>query len=142
MSSAIEDIYLALANLQLGGIKSRNLPEVSLLVEQGDLPLRLLLPSTLGEQTFRLVGSVQKIVWTIRDLCLWAPASAGSGIEQHAAAMQAYITAYFAAIKAFYGGGVTSQSHITQARFQVGAVVWNEVSHWAIDGSITVEEIA
>ena len=138
--SQVEAIYLTLANLDLGGIPSRNLPEINLLVEQGDMPVRLLMPSTRGEQEFVRVGSTQKVRWTIRDLCLWAPVSAGSGIEQYAAAMQAYIVAYLAALKDFYGGGLTPQSHVTGATFQMTPVTWGEMSCWAVDAQISVEE--
>jgi hypothetical protein len=140
--SQIEAIYRIIAGFDLGGIQSRNLPEIKLLVQQGDCPVRLLMPSTRGEQSFVLVGSTQKIQWRIRDLCLWAPVSEGQGIENFAQPMQDYIVAYLAAIKALYGGQVTSQAHIVGATFSMGPVIWDETQLWAVDTQLAVEEYA
>jgi len=135
--SAIGEIYLAIANLQLGGIVSRNLPDVQLEVEQADLPLRLLVPSTRGEGEFVAIGSLEKVTWTLRDLCLWAPLASGK-IEDVAAPMMEYVKAYVEALKALRSP--TAASVITGFTFQLTPQPWGEADYWAVDVTLTVEE--
>jgi len=135
--SALTEIYLAIANLSLGGVKSRNLPQVTLEVAEADLPLRILVPSTKSEASFIAIGDLSKIEWAIRDLCLWAPLGAGS-IEQYAEPMMDYIKAYITAIKAMRQP--TGQSCITGWVFQLGPIAWGEGKYWAVDVTLSVEE--
>src|SRR3970040_2682058 len=135
--SLIASIYLAIANLAIGGVKSRNLPEAQLAIEQADLPIRILLPSTKGDGSFVLVGSVEKVSWSIRDLCLWAPID--KDLVDVAEPMLRYITAYLTALKALRGP--TSQSHVAGFDFQIAPIEWNGASYWAVDATLSVEEV-
>lgn len=137
--SAISAIYKAIANFKISNVKSRNISKIKLIVKDADLPCRMLLPSTSGELSFVGIGSLNNITWVIRDLCLWAPLTAGSGIEQFADSMVGYIRLYVAAIKAHRNP--TNQSNITGIAFQMGPVPWAENDYWAIDVTLTVEEI-
>ena len=137
--SAISAIYKAIANFKISNVKSRNISKIKLIVKDADLPCRMLLPSTSGELSFVGIGSLNNITWVIRDLCLWAPLTAGSGIEQFADSMVGYIRLYVAAIKAHRNP--TNQSNITGIAFQMGPVPWAESDYWAIDVTLTVEEI-
>ena len=135
--SAIDDIYLAFANLDLGGITCRNLPEVTLEVAQADLPLRIMVPSTQGEGTFVMIGTLQKVEWAIHDLCLWAPMSGGNE-QQYFQPMMDYIKAYLTALKTLLTP--TDQSHLTGWTFQVGPRAWGDAQYWAVDATFSVEE--
>ena len=136
--SAIEAIYLAISNMKIGKVKSRNLPKVTLAVRNGSLPLRILVPSTAGDASFVAIGSLNKVEWAIRDLCLWAPLS-GGGIQQYAGPMTKYIKEYIKALKDLRAP--TSQSHITGYLMQMGPMPWADSDYWAVDCTITVEEI-
>jgi len=136
--SAIEEIYLALANLELGGVKSRNLPEVKLQVRLADLPLRILVPSTTGELSFIAIGTLNKITWDITDLCLWAPLS-GGGIEQYAAPMMDYVKSYLSEIKNMRNP--TSQSNIVGLGVELGPTPWADSDYWAIRMNLAIEEV-
>ena len=137
MTSAIEEVYLALSNLEIGGVKSRNLGQVKLEIRQADYPLRILLPSTRGEMSFVMIGSVQKITWKIRDLCLWAPVTAGE-VAQHAGPMLDYVRGYLEALRGLRGP--TGQSYVLGFSAQMGPVLWGDVDAWAVDCNVTVEE--
>lgn len=137
--SAISAIYKEIANFKISNVKSRNIDKINLIIKEADLPCRMLLPSTSGELSFVGLGSLNNITWVIRDLCLWAPLTAGSGIEQFADSMVGYIRLYLAAIKAHRN--LTNQSNITGIAFQMGPIPWAEKDYWAIDITLTVEEI-
>ena len=137
--SAIKTIYKEIANFKIGKVKSRNINKINLIVKGKDLPCRMLMPSTSGDMDFVGLGSLNNITWVIRDLCLWAPLSAGPGIEQYADSMVSYIRLYIAAIKALRNP--TDQSTITGVAFQMGPIPWAEKDYWAIDVTLTVEEI-
>lgn len=139
MSSAVSEIYTSLANMTISSIKVRNIDKVKLTINRGDLPVRMLLPSTAGELEFIAIGSLNKITWVIRDLCLWAPLSAGSGIEQFADGMVEYIKLYMAEIKS--NRTPTSLSNITGVAVQMGPIPWADKDYWAVDITLTVEEI-
>lgn len=135
--SGIDEIYLAVANLNLGGIVCRNLPEVTLEVGQADLPLRILIPSTQGDGQFVMIGTLQKVEWALNDLCLWAPIDGGS-IERYAEPMLAYIKAYLAALKTILTP--TAQSVLTGFTFEMKPRVWGEATYWAVNTLLAVEE--
>lgn len=135
--SAIDEIYLAIANLSLGGITCRNLPQVTLEVGQADLPLRIIVPSTRGEGTFVMIGTLQKVEWAIHDLCLWAPIGTAT-IEQYAQPMLDYIKAYLTALKGILTP--TDQSHLTGFTFEMAPRQWGEATYWAVDATFSVEE--
>ena len=135
--SAIDDIYLAFANLSLGGVKCRNLPDVTLEVAQADLPLRMMVPSTSNDGTFVMIGTLQKVEWALHDLCLWAPMGAGNE-DRYFQPMLDYIKAYLTAIKTVLTP--TDQSHLTGWTFQIGPRTWGEGQYWAVDVTLSVEE--
>jgi len=137
MTSAIEEVYLALASMEIGGVRSRNLGQVKLEIRQADYPLRILLPSTRGEMSFVMIGQIQKITWKIRDLCLWAPVTAGE-VAQHAGPMLDYVKGYLAALKELRAP--TGQSYTLGFSAQMGPVLWADVDAWAVDCNVTVEE--
>jgi hypothetical protein len=135
--SIILDIYTELANLDLGGIVSRNLPEVQLEVAEAELPLRILVPNTKGEGSFVAIGTLTKVEWAIRDLCLWTPLSAGS-IAEVAEPMMDYVTAYLTALQALRSP--LAGSVVSGFTFQLGPVQWGDGQYWAIDVTLAVEE--
>ena len=137
MSSAIEGIYRSIANLELGGLQARNLEVVSLEVEAADLPLRLLLPSTFDDGTFPFIGTLNRLSWSIRDLCLWALID--TEIKDLAAPMLRYMVACIDAYKTIEGP--TSQSHITGYKSSMGPILWGETWYWAVDNTLTIEEV-
>ena len=135
--SLILEIYTELANIDLGGIVSRNLPEVQLEVAEAELPLRILVPNTKGEGSFVAIGTMAKVEWAIRDLCLWTPLAAGT-IADVAEPMMDYVTAYLTAIQTLRSPVVSSV--ISGFTFQLGPVAWGEGQYWAIDVTLAVEE--
>jgi hypothetical protein len=64
--SAIDDIYMVISNLDLGGIQCRNLPEVTL-GRRGRPSLRILVIHRA--KAFVMIGTLQS-QWAIHDLCL------------------------------------------------------------------------
>ncbi len=136
--SAIPDIYTALTNLPIGGVKARNITGVRLQMPQADLPLRLLLPSTGGNMSFVAIGTLQKLDWTITDVCLWAPLGAG-GIQQYAGPMLNFIREYIAALKSLRAP--TSQSYVTGVAFQMGPLPWGDDDYWAVSTTVQVSEV-
>jgi len=137
--SAIDSIYLELSKLRIGKAKARNIDRVKLKIAKSDLPMRMLLPSTRGTLSFVGMGSLNRMEWTIRDLCLWAPIVQGSSIELHAGSMVQYLRDYIAAVKKMRGP--TNCSNILGVEYAIGPVPWGDVDYWAIDVTLTVEEI-
>jgi hypothetical protein len=136
---AIVEIYSALADLKIGKVKARGLSKVQLSVTKADLPMRMLLPSTEGEVNFISLGVLNRAMWEIRDLCLWAIIQPGNSLSTYAESMVQYLKLYTAAIKDLRGP--TSQSNIKAMRFTIGPVPWGDQDLWAIDIRLTVEEI-
>ena len=137
--SDILDIYKSIASMKVGSVKSRNVDKVKLTIRDGSLPLRLLLPSTSGEMDFIAMGNLQNMGWTIRDLCLFAPLTKGKGIESYSKAMVEYLSLYMAEIKE--NRNPTTTSHIVGVEGVMQPVQWAEKSYWAIDITLTIEEI-
>ena len=137
--SDILNIYKSVANMEVGSIKSRNIDKVKLAVKDGELPLRLLLPSTSGEMDFIAIGNLQKVAWTIRDICLFAPVTKGSGVQQFAKAMVEYLSLYVAQVKA--NRHPTGTSHILGIEGTMAPIQWAENTYWAVDITLTIEEI-
>jgi len=137
--SDILDIYRSIANMEVGSIKSRNVDKVKLAIKDGELPLRLLLPSTSGEMDFIAIGSLQNMAWTIRDLCLFAPLTKGKGIESFSKAMVEYLSLYLAQVKA--NRNPTTTSNIVGVEGTMMPVLWAEKTYWAVDITLAVEEI-
>ena len=137
--SKISEIYDAIAGISLTGVAVRNIDEIELTIIQDDLPCRMLIPSTSGEGEFIAIGKTTRLTWTIRDLCLWTPLSAGTGVGDSSEDMVAYIDEYIAAIIAMRNP--TAQSHFVHYEYQMGPVPWGDSNYWAIDFILTVEEI-
>lgn len=136
--SEILATYRALANLQLGGVKGKALEDVSLDVADADLPQRIILPMPKGDGEFVAIGSLRKVIWSIRDLCLWSPIHAG-GIDRFAAPMVRYIESYLVALAA--NRGIGAQSHVSGFAFQITPIAWGEGQYYAVDVTLTVEEL-
>ena len=137
--SEILDIYKSISKMKVGSIKCRNIDKVSLKFRDSSLPLRMLLPATSGEMDFVAIGSLQNMAWTIRDLCMFAPLTKGKGIESHAQAMVEYLSLYLAEVKA--NRNPTALSNIVGVEGVMEPVLWGEKTYWAIDITLTVEEI-
>ena len=137
--SDILNIYASIAGMDITGVNIRDIGDIKLAVTQGGLPMRMLLPSTQGDMSFIAIGSLQNLTWVIRDLCLWAPLSAGGGIEHYSEDMVGYISSYIAKVKA--NRNPTSYSNITGIAIQMGPVPWGAEDYWAVDITVTVEEI-
>lgn len=137
--SNIQDVYRSIANMEVGSIKSRNVDKVSLAIRKGSLPLRLLLPSTTGEMEFIAIGNLQKMGWAIRDLCLFAPLGKGSGVQQFSKAMIDYLDLYMKAIKS--NRSPATNCTIVGVEVQMGPIPWGAEDYWAIDITLTIEEI-
>ena len=138
--SNIASVYTAIAAYApTGATTTRNISAVQLTVRNADLPCRLLLPSTSTEGDFVMMGNVQKVGWAIRDLCLWAPLGAGTGIAQYSSAMLTYISSYLSKIKA--GRNPATNCTIVGYEAQMGPVPWGDKDYWAVDITVTVEEI-
>jgi len=139
--SQIANIYLAIAAMKVGKVKCRNIDKIKLEIRDKDLPCRFLLPATEGDLNFVALGSSPiSIQWVIRDLCLWAPVSAGSGIEKFSQAMLEYEMLYIKRLQELLNP--TSQSVITNATWRQSPIPWAEKDYWGIDYTLTVEEIA
>jgi len=137
--SAVKEIYREISNMKLKGVKARNIDKIKLAVRKSDLPIRMLIPSTEGDLEFVGIGTLNNITWVIRDLCLWVPLSAGSGVEQYADSMIEYIQLYVMALKSLRNP--TAQSNITGVAFEMGPVPWADKDYWAVNVTLTVEEI-
>ena len=138
--SQIHAIYLALSKMKVGKVKCRNIDKIKLEIRDKDLPCRFLLPSTEGALNFVALGkSPMNISWTIRDLCLWAPVSKGSGIEKFSAAMLDYEMLYIRLLKENFNP--TNQSVVTSFSWRQSPIPWGAKDYWGIDYTLTVEEI-
>ena len=137
--SEILNIYKSIANMKVGSIKSRDIDKVKLAIKDSDLPLRMLLPSTQGEMEFIALGDLQNMDWVIRDLCLFAPLTKGSGIQQFSKAMVDYLSLYLVQIKG--NRNPTAYSNIVGVAVKMIPVLWAEKTYWAVDIILTVEEI-
>lgn len=135
---SIRDIYTAIAETPVGDVKARDLSEIKLEVRVDDCPLRLLLPSTRGDQGFVAIGTLSKTTWYIRDLCMWQPLLAGTGIEQCANDMVAYIELYAKAMREMRNP--TPESNLVSVTYQLGPILWAKTNFWAIDIMLEVEE--
>ena len=138
--SNIASVYTAVAAYApTGATTTRNITAVKLDVADADLPCRLLLPSTSAEGDFIMMGNLQNVGWAIRDLCLWAPLSDGGGIAQYSSAMLTYISSYLSKVKA--GRNPATNCTIVGIEVQMGPVPWGTKDYWAVDITLTVEEI-
>ena len=134
--SVINDIFLGIANMNVGGVKSRNLPQVTLTIDQNDLPLRLLSPSVSSDVSFVAIGEMNRITWTIRDLCLWATLTGEE--QQHYQPMLDYIRGYIDALKLIKSPA--NQSWFSSYAIGMGQRMWGDNPYWAVDVLLTVEE--
>ena len=140
MASNISSVYTAIAAYApTGATTTRNITAAQLEVADADLPCRILLPSTKGEMDFVMIGNLQKISWSIRDLCLWAPVGAGTGIAQYSSAMVTYISSYLTKVKA--GRNPAAGCTIVGVEVQMGPIPWADQNYWAVDITLTVEEV-
>ena len=140
MASNISSVYTAIAAYRpTGAVTHRNITAAKLKVANADLPCRILLPSVRGEMDFVMIGDLQKVGWAIRDLCLWAPLNAGRGIQQYSSAMVTYISSYLSKVKA--GRNPATNCTIVGVEVQMGPVPWGDQDYWAVDITLTVEEI-
>lgn len=140
MSSNILSVYDTLAGWSITNIKvTRDIDEVKLDIKQGDLPMRILLPSTEGELGFIDIGKLTNIQWQIRDLCLWAPLSAGAGIEQYASDIVTYVKDYIDNVK--NNRSPANNTNIVGMSVRISPVPWGENDYWSIDILLQVEEI-
>ena len=137
--SEILNVYKSIANMEIDSIKCRDIDGITLEVRDGSLPLRLLLPSTEGDGEFVAIGTLQKMTWVIKDLCLFAPLTKGSGIKQFSKAMVEYIALYLEAIKV----NKSPATHCCSAAYavQMTPIQWGEKTYWGVDITLTVEEI-
>jgi hypothetical protein len=137
--SEILNVYQSIASMKVGKVKARNIDQINLTFRDSSLPLRMLLPSTAGDGSFVMIGTLQKMGWAIRDLCLFAPLTQGSGVQQFAKAMVDYLDLYVQAVKA--NRNPAANCTIVGWEVQMGPVPWAEKDYWAVDITLTVEEI-
>ncbi len=137
--SQILQIYDSIDDMVIPGVKSRNLKAIKLAIRKSDLPCRMLLPNTEADLEFVAIGTLANLTWVVRDLCLWAPLSAGTGVAEFSEAMVEYMASYIAKIKA--NRNPTSYSNITGVAFQLGPVPWGDNTYWAVDITLTITEI-
>lgn len=135
---SLRDIYFQLSEMAVGGVVARNLDEIKLQVRADDCPMRLLLPATEGDLAFMGIGALTKANWRIRDLCLWQPIVAGSGIEQCANEMLAYIEMYGTGIRALRN--ITAGGHIVSVTYKMAPIPWGATDFWSVDITVEVEE--
>lgn len=138
--SQISPIYKAISKWRVGDVKCRNIEKIKLAIKDKHLPCRFLLPATEGDLNFVALGSSPiNIKWQIRDLCLWAPISAGSGIEMYSGAMLEYEMLYIKRLQENLNP--TTQSVITNVTWRQSPIPWAKKDYWGIDYTITVVEI-
>ena len=127
--------------MTIGSVEARNIDKINLRVNQGDLPIRLLLPATEGDLDFGsfIGGSTALMAWVIKDLCLFAPVSAGSGVEQYAESMVDYIALYIDEVKANRCAG--EYGTVLAVSIKMSPVKWAEKIYWAVDTTLTIKEI-
>jgi len=136
--SNILEIYTSISDMTISSIEARNIDKINLTVTDGALPVRLLLPETSGELSFVGLGALSNMNWVIRDLCLYAPISAGSGIEQFAEGMVNYISLYIDEIKA--NRCVSGYGTILSMEAVMGPIEWATKNYWAIDITLVIKE--
>ena len=134
----IRDIYTAISEMDVGDVVCRNLDEIKLQVRADDCPQRLMLPSTEGEMGFMGIGATGRTSWHIRDLCLWQPIIAGTGVEQCAGDMLGYLEQYQTAVRALRNP--TAGSAIVGVSYKITPIAWATTDFWAIDITLEVEE--
>ena len=135
---SLRDIYFAVSEMAVGDVEARNLDELKLQVKMDDCPLRLLLPATEGDLEFFGIGPLTRVTWRIRDLCLWQPIIAGTGLEQCADEMLAYIELYSTAVRALRNP--TAGAAITGVSYKIAPIAWGTTDFWSIDITLQVEE--
>jgi len=135
---SLRDIYFAVSEMDVGDVEARNLDELKLQVKMDDCPMRLLLPATEGDLEFFGIGSLTRVTWRIRDLCLWQPIIAGTGLEQCADEMLAYIELYSSAVRALRNP--TAGTAITGVSYKISPIQWGTTDFWSIDIVLQVEE--
>lgn len=133
--SVLNDIFLSIANMPVGGVKSRNVPDLSLAVPQTDLPLRLIMPPQ-SEGAFPAIGDLQRITHGVRDLCLWAPLDGNEG--HYFQSMVDYEIAYILALRSLRSPA--DQCWISSFTFDLKPKPWGEGQYHAIDVLLTIEE--
>lgn len=137
--TAIEAIYLALQKFDLGKVRCRGLDDVKLDVNIKELPLRMLLPNTSGEQSFAVaIGSLSEVTWAVTDLCLWAPLSSG-GRRKYAGPMIRYCKAYLDQVR--QTRNPTNLSEIVGVTFDVGPQPWADGDYWAVETQLAIREV-
>lgn len=142
MASAIANVYDTLAAMKVGSaeLTATDVTSVKLIpVLDGDLPKRLLMPKTEGDMEFVAIGNLQKMTWVIQDLCLFSPVTSNFGIHQESGAMLTYIKDYLTAIKS--NRSPYAKCVITGVAAQMAPVLWGDKTYWAVDVTLTVEEI-
>lgn len=137
--SDIQAIYKSIADMKVGKVKSRNIDKAKLTVRDGDLPLRILIPSTEVDGGFIALGNLQSMVWTIEDLCLIARRTQGKGIEHYSKSMVDYLSLYIAALKENHNP--TNTSNVVGLEGSMYPVGWGDKEYWAVDITLTIEEI-
>ena len=135
---SLRAIYFQISELDIGTVTARNLDELKLGVKAADCPMRLLLPATEGDMAFVSIGQMTRAVWRIRDLCLWQPIVAGTGLEQCADEMLAYIELYGAAIRTLRNP--TAGATITGVTYKIAPILWGATDFWSVDITVEVEE--
>lgn len=136
--SGIRDIYTKISEIPIGTAKSRDLSQIKLVVNPENAPMRLLLPVTEGDMAFVAIGSLTNTSWQIRDLCLWQPVTAGSGIEQCAEDMVVYMELYLAAMRKNRN---LVGANLTGIQIKLGTVTWVKTEWWAVDCRLTVDNV-
>ena len=134
----LREIYEAISEMKVGDVKARNLDKLKLQVRK--TPVRMLLPDFTGDQEFVAIGTLTNTTWSIRDLCLWQPRKAGTGIEQCANDMLAYIELYGAAIRTMRSP--VPGSTIVGVSYQMGSVPFAGNEYWAVNIVLEIEELA
>jgi len=137
--SDIKEIYTSISKMKVGSVKARNIDKVKLAIPKGSLPMRMLLPSTSGEMEFIAIGNLQTMGWAIRDLCLFGAVTKGSGVQSFSKAMVEYLDLYMAQIKENRNPSTTSE--IVGVEVQMGPIPWGAEDYWAVDITLTVQEI-
>ena len=97
-----------------------------------------MLPATEGDLSFMGIGPLTKANWRIRDLCLWQPIVAGTGLEQCADEMLAYMEMYATGIRALRN--VTPGATIVGVSYKMAPILWGTTDFWAVDITLEVEE--
>lgn len=83
-------------------------------VQASGTPCRLLLPYSDRDEMSATVeefqiGNVAPVTWTIIDQLLWRPAAQGQGLEDSAADLREYMSAYITAVMAFDASSISDR---------------------------------